>query len=187
MGVTLEDLGLSQEELQDRVIESLCDKLLKDSWFDEEEGATSRPSSFREKLDKEIQRRIDEGVSRVADRGFDAQNAIESLCIQKTNQWGEKTGQPMTFVEYLVHRAEAWMEEPVDYNGKAKISGDYRWKQSSTRMAYAVDKYISHHIETAMKQVIQDGNKILVGGLQATIKAKLAEIAEALNVTVKVG
>jgi hypothetical protein len=38
-------------------------------------------------------------------------------------------------------------------------------------------KDLSSSIKTAMKQVIADGNKTLIVGIQETVKLKLAEIA----------
>jgi hypothetical protein len=48
-----------------------------------------------------------------------------------------------------------------------------------------IDKHLHFSIESAMKSAVSNANSAIVGGLEETVKIKLAEIAKSLKVTVK--
>lgn len=189
MSLTLESIGLTQEELQERVVETLCNRLLTTFSFDDEGEAYGSQSNLRKQLDKRIQERIDQTINALAEKHVlpNVTSYLENLCLQETNKWGEKQGQPLTFIEYLVSRAEHYMAEQVDFQGKTKEKGDYNWSGKQTRVAYLVHQHLQYSIENAMKQAIADANKVIVGGLQETVKLKLNEVASKLQVSVSTG
>lgn len=92
----------------------------------------------------------------------------------------------MSFLEYLVDRAEAYLTEKVSFDGKTKAeSRGYSWNGTQTRLSYLVDRHLHYSIEKAMKNALANANKAIVQGLEDTVKLKLGEIQKSLKVTVK--
>lgn len=187
MPLDLAELGLTQEELQERVVSTIANNLLTQPWMTDDDEEIDHPSSLKKQIDEEIKRRIDESVAAIVDKHIlpNAQTLIENLTLQETNRWGEKKGEPVTFVEYLVQRAEAYMREMVDYDGKDKQQAGYHFEGKQTRLTYIVHHHLQYAIDSAMKRVIADGNKLLVEGLEQTCRAQLKLIADKLQVEVK--
>lgn len=189
--LTIESLGLSKEELSERLVQKLADDLMT-SWRTDEDGdaVASGGTPFRRGLEKKVLARIDRAIETIAGQHVLPNVAayVEGLCLQETNKWGEKVGMPVTFIAYLVARAEAYLKEPVDYSGKAKGEGDtYNWKATQTRVASLVHQHLQYSIENAMKAALQTANSAIVAGLEEAVKIKLAEVAQSLKVTTKVG
>ena len=188
-GIDLAALGIKAEELQDRVIERICEKVLSGVTYDEDGEVDHVDSSFKRKLDARITQHIDGAITALADKhvapGISA--LIEGMCLQQTNQWGEKRGQSVTFIEYLTKRAEAYFLEDVDYNGKPKGSDGYNWNKYSTRGAWMINQHIAHSIETAMKAALASANSQIAGGIEQAIKHELAEILAKVKVTANTG
>lgn len=183
MSIDLNALGFTQEELQNRVVEQIVGQLLSGR-ADEEDFADSE---FADKLAKAATDMMEREINRIADEHLVPRVAemIESVCLQRTNEWGEKKKEePLTFREYLVKRAEAWLMEPVDFQGKTVERTSYG-RADLTRVTYLVDKHLSYTIESAMKNAVEAANKSIVGGIAETVKLKLSEISRTLAVTVE--
>lgn len=181
MSIDLKDLGLTQEELIDRIVVRVASGLMYD---DEEEG----DSEFARTIQTRIEERVDQAVDNIALRNVlpSMEEYIETATLQATNDWGTPKGDPMTFVEYLVARAEAYMTEGVNYEGKTKAENRYdSWKKTQTRIAHMVDRHLHYSIETAMKNALQVANNAISEGIQEAVKIKLAEVVEKLKVEVK--
>lgn len=181
-----DELGFTQEELQERVVKQICDRILHEqeemdhdghSWFTEGE--------FEERVHTLIKERIDEQVEAIANVSVlpKIDEYIRVFTLQETTTWGEKVGKELTFVEYLVKRAEAYMAEDVDYKGKTKPNDAYSWSKEGTRITYAIDKHLHHSIETAMKTIMEGANEALVDGIKKTVELKLKEIVSKIKVT----
>ena len=185
---TLKALGLTSDDIMERVVERVTDRLLESRYFDEDGDEGSAPSQFATAMQSHIKAKIDEAVANIAGRHVlpNVATYVENLTLQETNRWGEKTGTALTFVEYLVQRAEAYLQEKVDYDGnvQSESRGSY-WKGTQTRIAHLVHKHLHYSIETAMKRAIENANAVIVKGLQATVEIKLREIADGLSVHVK--
>ncbi len=189
MTIDIETLGFTEAEIQQRVIDQIVKELLC-QWRheDDEEGCYMGQSALRNKLDAEIKTQIDNEVSRLGESYVHPAitENIESLVLHETNHWGEKNGREFTFVEYIVDRAEKFMTEEVNHNGKTKKETDtYSWKKSGTRIEYAIDKHLQYGIERAMQQILEGANKTLVDGIATACKMKLEELGKQLKVNVK--
>lgn len=192
-GITIESLGITEEELQQRVVERIAGlamtKIVEGYDYDDEQvfrydGA----SALSKDLDKLIKEKIDAKVNEIADAHVlpGVESMVENLTLQETNRWGEKVGEPVTFIEYLIHRAENYMTEKVDYNGKSKSeAGSYSWSGTQTRVSHLVEKHLHYSIENAMKAAVKNANDVIVKGLNETVKIKLKEVADGLKVNVK--
>jgi hypothetical protein len=189
MNVTLESLGISKDAIEQKLIEHLAQELLTEIQYDYNDDSEYRArSSLAKKLDALVKNHIDTTINALAEKHVlpNVSSYIENLTLQTTNQWGEKKGAPVTFIEYLTQRAEDYMQEKVSYDGKSKSeSGPYSWNGTQTRITHMVHQHLHHSIETAMKQALQIATSGIATGLQETVKTKLAEVSQRLKVEVK--
>jgi len=187
--MNIEQLGLKKEELHNLIVERTVRELLDSQGLDEDGDAYLGDSPFATEMKRLIQDEIKRHVAETAEKHclpLVGQH-IEEVVLQETNKWGEKVGTPMTFVEYLVARAEGYLLEPVNYEGKAKAeSGSYSWRKSQTRIAHMIDKHLEFSIETAMKGALKNVNSAISTGIAETVKIKLAEIVDKLKVSAEV-
>lgn len=187
MQITLESLGLSKEDIQDRVIDQLCRTVLSGKTYDEDGNEEWVDSQFKYKLDERVKAQIEASISAMAEKHIlpNVHAFVENLTLQQTNKWGEKQGKPVTFIEYLTQRAEAYIQEEVSYDGKTREQGGYGWSKSTTRIAYLIHQHLQYSIESAMKEALKTANSAIAGGIQEAVKIKLQEVVSGLQVAVK--
>ena len=184
-------LGLNPEDIQDRVIERICDRLLEDVFSDEDGEGYSRRSSFREKLDKEIKKRVDGKIEELAKIHLHpmVNERIDTVMMERTNTWGEKTGEErMGFVAYLATAADAYMREEVDYRGRSRdecIRNHDSFKKDTTRISYAINEHLRYSIDTAMKSAMAKASETVKGGLVDACKVALENVVQNVQVTIK--
>ena len=185
--LTLESLGLTREEITERVVARIADTLLASVVADEDGDEVTTKSVFARALERKVLERINAAVEEIAGRHVLPNVAayVEGLCLQETNKWGEKRGRTLTFVEYLVERAEHYLREEVDYKGKTRSEDSYSWKASGTRISHLVHEHLQYSIQTAMAQALKTANGAIVGGIEQAVKIKLAEVAASLKVEAK--
>jgi len=184
----LEALGISRDELIYKIVERCAEGVLSSISWDEDGEETRRSSDVERRLKALCQSTIDEKVKAIADAHVlpMIKDRIENLTLQETNKWGEKTGTPVTFIEYLVKRADAYLIEPVNYDGKSKEEvGGYSFSGAQSRITHMVHKHLHYSIETAMKNALSQVNAALSGGIQATVKTKIDEIVSSIKINMK--
>lgn len=190
MNITLDSLGISKEAIEAKLIEHLAEQLLTEIHYDHDDDSEYRAKSdLARKLDGVIKKHIDDTINALAQKHVlpNVSGYIENLTLQTTNQWGEKKGAPVTFIEYLTQRAEAYMQEKVNFEGKSKEENNgYSWSGTQTRITHLVNQHLHYSIETAMKNSLAIATSGIATGLQETVKVKLAEVSQKLKVEVKV-
>jgi hypothetical protein len=186
--ITLESLGFTQEELQERVIERLCQQVLQSTGYDEDGEEYSTDSKLAKTLERRVKEHVDLTINAMGEKHVlpNVGTYIENLTLQATNKWGERTGAKVTFIEYLTQRAEAYMAEEVNFEGKPKGSDSYNWKGTQTRLTHMIHQHLHYSIETAMKNALQIANSAIAEGIEKTVKLKLAEISGSLKTTVAI-
>ena len=185
----LESIGLDPEELQERVIERIADQALTSIGIDEWGDEHDRPSSLSAKLDKRVKEHIDNAINRLAEEHVlpNVSTYIENLTIQETNKWGESKGKELTFIEYLVERAEAYLREQVDHSGKGKgESGSYSWHGCQTRITHLVHEHLQYSISSAMKDALKVANGAIAKGISETVEIQLAKIVKGVKAGVQI-
>jgi hypothetical protein len=181
-------LGIDPKDIEEKVIERIADRILEGFSFDEDGEEFRRDSSFKKKLDARIADIIDAKIKAISDEHIapNISTLIDGLTLQKTNQWGERVGTKVTFIEYLTQRAEAYLTEEVSHNGKTKGEDGYSWSKFGTRLAYMVDQHLAFQIKTAMEVAYQNANATIVGGLKKAMEVSLENIKSSLKVTTEV-
>ncbi len=188
MSIDLAALGITKEELQERIIERATKRVFEIHSLDEDGYDLTETSPLAGRLEKAVKAAIDAKVSEIAEKHVLplTESYIENLTLQETNRWGEAQGKRATFIEYLIGRAENYLREEVDYEGKTKAEANgYSWSKHQTRLTHLVHRHLHHAIDSAMKQAIANANAVIVGGIEQTVKIKLGEIAQKLKVEVK--
>lgn len=188
MEITLEALGLSQAQIQDRVIELVVDRLLSSTGYDEYGDEVDEPSKFEKAMKDRIKRRVDQSIDEIAGQHVipNVDNFLINFVIQKTNDWGEAKGEPVTFVEYIAERAEAYMREKVDGNGKSRSeAGGYSWSGKQERLTYLIDNKLQFAISTALKGSLKTVQESIGESVAETIRAQLKQITTDIKVAVK--
>lgn len=187
MSIDIESLGFTKEELQERVIERLCEQFLTTKAIDQFGDEAEMPTRMRTQLEERIKATINERINAIAEAHILPNVAayIEELTLQQTTQWGEKKGEPVTFIEYLVARAKAYMQEQVDHDGKSKEEGSsYGWSGKQTRITHLIHAHLQYSISTAMKDALQVATGEIAKGIHETCRLKLNEIAASMKVAV---
>lgn len=187
--VTLASLGLTEDDLADRLVDKLAEGLLSSLDYDEDGHEFRGVSPFARKLNVMAKARLDALVEDLGNKHVlpRVTELVEGLVLQETNKWGEKTGKSLTFTEYLIERAEAYITEKVDYQGKAKTeSGGFSWSGTQTRVAHMIHQHLHYEIERAMKEALASVTSNVAKGLNETVRLKLNEAAAAMKVTVAV-
>lgn len=183
--LSLASLGFTKAELQERVIERLCSHVLSGKGYDEDGNEFDQDSAFARKLEQKVKEQIDATINALATKHVlpNVHSYLETLCLQETTKWGEKIATKITFIEYLTQRAEAYMKEMVNYEGKPKDNNNsYNWNGTQTRITYLVHQHLHYSIEQAMKNALNVATSQISTGIQETCKKKLAEISVALSV-----
>lgn len=182
-------LGLSPEKLQQMIVDQAVEQLLSGRGYDEDGDMVVDDSKLTKRITELAMSRINEKIEKLAAEHLlpklDAH--IDTLVLQQTTQWGEKQGAPMTVTEYLVSRANAYMGDEVDLQGRSKAeSGDsYNWRKHSTRIAFAIDKHLQFHISSAMEKALKDANAVMAKGLHEACRIAINEAAAKFAVVVK--
>lgn len=186
---SLEALGITKEDLTDRIVDKAVDDLLNSTGFDPESDSETRyESRFKKEIQTRIQQAVDTKIAALAAEHLIPRigQMIEAANLQKTNAYGEKKGEPMSFIEYIAARAQAYMSEDVDINAKSKDeSGDsYHWRSCGPRLTVLMRNYIRDTLETHAKAAITDVNKVIAKNMEKAARDAITSAAAALKVSV---
>jgi hypothetical protein len=111
---------------------------------------------------------------------------IEKADMRQTNRYGEPKSPPMTFKEYIAHRAEVYMSEDVNYHGKSKAEdGDgYNWRSEGPRLTVLMRGYIRDTLEKHAKEAVTDVNKVIAKNIETAARQAITAAAASLKVAV---
>ena len=190
---TLEALGISKEELAERIIESAVDQLLSSTGFNPEtEEEVRYESRFKREVEARVQQAVDAKIAALAEIHVLPRvgEMIEAADMRRTNRYGEPTSPSMTFKEYIAHRADVYMTEDVDYHGnskadlEAKNESTYNWRNCGPRLTVLMRSYIRDSLETQAKAAIADVNKVIAKNIEQAAKDAITAAATNLKVSV---
>lgn len=187
---TLESLGINSEELGNRIVDQCVETLLNSTGFNPDtEEETRYESRFKREIEKRIQNAVDEKIAALAAVHLIPRvgEMIEKADMRKTNAYGEPKSPPMTFKEYIAHRAEEYMSEQVDYNGKSKAENNdsYGWKAQGPRLTVLMRIYIRETLEKHAKAAVTDVNKVIAKNIEIAARDAITAAAAAIKVSVQ--
>lgn len=197
LDAVLAALGITRPELEDKLIQRLAELAFREVDFDspfnfnEDEPPSTpdeiRASAFRSRLLAAVKGRVDAAIDRIATEQVapKVEQLVANLTIQRTNQFGEAKGEPSTFIEYLTSRADRWLLEEVDTNGRSQAecrSSGYSWQGKGTpRIVSLVDKHLQFSIQVMTDRALKDINSTIAGGLATAVKIALEDSVARLN------
>lgn len=187
---TLEALGISPEELGQRIVDQAVETLLSSTGFNPDtEEETRYESRFKREIEARVQKAVDEKIAALAAVHLVPRvgEMIEQADMRQTNRYGEAKSPPMTFKEYIAHRAEAYMSEDVNYHGKSKAEdGDsYNFRVEGPRLTVLMKMYIRDTLEKSAKAAVNDVNKVIAKNIEKAATEAIASAAASLSVAVK--
>lgn len=188
----LSSIGITEEEIQNRVVASLVEGLMNKSYYDYEEGQEIQAySEFGKRLNAALKSAIDAKFDALVESQIQPLIAakVDALVIQQTNQWGEKKKEPVTFLEYLVDRADKFMVEPVDSKGRTReecerARDSFYQSGTNNRLAAAVDKAIGAHLQNCVNAVVKEAQSKVQTSLSEVLQTALSEAQKNLKVTI---
>lgn len=186
---SLEALGITAEDLTQRIVDQAVESLLSSNGYDpENDHEVTYESRFKKEIAKRLQEAVDKKISDLAAVHLVPRvgEMIEQANLQKTNQYGEKKGDPMTFIEYIASRASTYMSEDVDMNGKSKAeSGDsYNWRVSGPRLTVLMRMYIRDTLEAHAKKAVTDVNTVIAKNITKAAQDAITAASTALKVQI---
>lgn len=186
---SLEALGISVESLEERIVDQAVEALLNATGYDPENDHEVRyESRFKREIEKRIQDAVDAKISALANEHLVPKvgEMIESLTFQKTNNYGEPKGEPLTFTEYIASRAEVYMSEKVDSQGRGKEEcGSYDFRPNGPRLTVLMKLYIQEHLNACAKAAVTDINKVIAQNIQKAATDAIALASTNIVVSVK--
>lgn len=186
--MNIEELGFTKQELQERVVEKIAEEILSSRDYDEDGIESPVASEFKRHLEKLVQKEIDRRVAELGSTQVAPLviEAIDKVVIQKTNEWGEARGVSVSFIEYLVQRAEAWIKEPVDSSGESRSEArdTYNKRFETPRIVHMIDKHIGYSVKFSVEAALKDMNSKLATGIAETVKTQITKTLEGVKVEI---
>lgn len=186
---TLEALGLDTTELGNRIVDQAVQALLSSTGFNpDSEEEYSCESRFKREIHQRVKDAVDAKITAIAEEHLIPRigEMIETADMRQTNRYGEPTSPSLTFKEYIASRAEAYMSEDVDYNGKSKSeSGDsYNWRTNGPRLTVLMRSYIRDTLEKSAKAAVADVNKVIAKNIEKAAVDAIQATASSIKVQV---
>lgn len=172
VAVSLEILGITKEELTEKLLE----KLQHDCLADLDESLDTR---FAKSVKGLIQKAVDAYANQHLETSV--KETIDGFMFETTNGYGERKAPPMTLREFVAKRVDEYLREPVNASGKSREEDSYGWNKATTRVSYMISNYLQFTIQDKMKTALAEANKRIVEGIEEAVKIKLGEIAERLE------
>ena len=190
MNINLEALGLTTEDIAERVVDAAVEAILYETIAADDSGyKTHRISRIMEQVKAQIKAAVDAKISEIAATHVLPKigEMISGVALQETNRFGESIGKPLTFIEYLAHRAETYMSEPVDKSGRSKAESDqqYDWKPAGPRLTVLMRMELKESLDRAAKSAVTEVNKALAEMLQQSAATAIAAAAKDAAVNIK--
>lgn len=185
----LEALGITAEDLTQRIVDQAVESLLNASGYDPENDREVRyESRFKKEIEKRVVAAADAKISALAEIHIVPRvgEMIEQADMRQTNKYGEPTSPKLTFKEFIASRAEVYMSESVDHNGKSKAEANdsYNWRDSGPRLTVLMKMYIHQSMEAAAKTAVNDVNKVIAENIKKAAIQAINQTAAEIKVSV---
>lgn len=193
MDFSCEQLGITKEEMQERIVQAIATTLITSretmwtEWDEEEEGdvPTSFGKKMQEHIEKTLQERLDLMFAQFVKPGL--HDVIDKMTFQESNRWGEPRKEAETFKEFFARVMEEHLKEDVDSKGQtragAKRSGRTFYKEG-TRLEVAIGHYLNSHVRDAVNGIVAEGDKQMSILLKDLITETMVTAAKKLTVTI---
>jgi hypothetical protein len=194
--IELEDLGITREDLTERLVANLAERLLsehgipvrttvrlEDDEGDDVDDVVTSP--FAQALHDRVESAVAEAVDRVAAEHVIANldQYLISLDMTPTNRWGESNGPRLTLREWIDQRIDGWLRERVDYHGRSRAEGS-GGGADTPRIVYLVHQHLHTMVGVRIEKALKEVNTAMGEGLAEVVRDEVGKIAERLSVEV---
>lgn len=185
MNIDLAAIGLTQDELQDRVVNALVEGIMTSRTQDEDGYDVRITSRFQQTALYKILNRVDEQIDKLVAPVISpaVDKYVEELRIPFTNQYGQPQREPETLLEYTMRSVGEYLYTGVNWQGKTaeqrRKSGETNWASGSNetnRITFMIDQKLQAFMEQATKEALKSINEQITGGLAAAVKHELNKI-----------
>lgn len=190
MELTCEQLGITKDDIAERVAAKIASSMLTEysTEFDDETGEevpVEKPSPFRTLVKKRVDAKITEAVDSIAEKVMsgDLEEKLESLTFPQTNSYGEPKRDPLTLREFIARRADSYLTEKVDYQGRTGYNAS---GQDRIRVVWMLEQFLNERIKEEMTRSLASANAQIANGIAAAVKESLADITRRIKAEVKV-
>lgn len=191
MELTCEQLGITPDDIADRVATKIATTMLASFTddFDDDTGEpikTETPTKFRSLVQARVNAKVSAAVDAITERvlGNALETKITALRFPQTNSYGEPKAEPLTLLEFIAKRADTYLSEQVDHEGRS--GGAMYGSARNPRVVWMLEKYLASRIKDSMDTALRAANAQIVGGIEATVKANLKDIADRLSAKVEI-
>lgn len=141
--------------------------------------------SVGEKMRVAVSQRFSELVREMVDEV--ARSAIQDALLaprQRTDEFGNPVGDPLSFQQMIAAQVAAWQEETVDrHDGKPKKADSYSRSNVITRSEYLVQQVGAHEFEKLAKEEVGkvrvQAKALVESTIKNTVAASLSAMAKA--------
>jgi hypothetical protein len=181
--IDLASLGFTKEELQERVVARIADDILTSSGFDDDGEPVAMASGFKKQVAALVTNRVDDAVATLCKQVVDENFAdyLSRVQLQRTTHWGEKKGDPMSFVDFITHRAHEYLNEQVDREGKPK--NDSYFRPETTRAMWLTNAAVHKNIIDVMNQCLTGHNNTVGEAIAIAVKTAIDNVKTSFKVT----
>lgn len=185
---TLEALGVSPQDLADRIVDQAVSTLLSSTGYSEDNEEEVRyDSRFKKEIEARVQAAVDKKIGAIAEQHVIPRvgELIEQADMRETNSYGEPKSPSMSFKEFIAHRAEVYISESVNSNGESKRESKdaYNWRSEGPRLTVLMRSYIRETLETHAKAAVNDVNKAIAKNITQAATDAIAAAANAIRVS----
>lgn len=176
MSLDLNALGLTIDQLQEMVVDKLVKYVLENN-FDPDHFSTA--DRVHNLIGDEIKSAVNKTIHDIANQHIvpRVDSIITSLVIPNTNNYGEKKCDSMTFIEYLLKQADAYLTEEVNPKGLTrKQSSGYSFDNAIPRIQYLIKAWLDAAIYDAVKQQMGKVNSAILDGLKKVAAVEIAKL-----------
>ncbi|MEL7111405.1 MAG: hypothetical protein AAGK93_00525 [Pseudomonadota bacterium] len=166
----------------------MVERLLYSEGFDEDGDIEIKSTKFQKQMKERIVAQVDGAIENIAAKNVlpNVEQYLLGFAIERTNQWGERKGEPVSFVEYITGRADEYIREKVDSQGRSKAeAGGYSWSAKQERLAYLIDKHLQYAIENSLAKNLKTVQESIAESVAETVRLRLKEVTTKINVAVK--
>lgn len=166
--MNLQDLGITNEDLVNRLVERLA------------EGLLDNDETFADRVHRSVQERIKEQTEWIA-HGIAKEEierqvkAVIDAPWQESTSWGEKRGEPKTFRELVNEKIAATLIRRVDSNGRLLEYGEGQ-KLIDFLIRSQVEATVKDEIKTAVTAAATAARNEVLGKVNEAVLAAVKNV-----------
>jgi autotransporter translocation and assembly factor TamB len=178
----LAHLGITKEELLDRVAKQVARDLLHGASVDDEGQAWPIDTKFHKEMQELIETELKSQIATHFQRDVVPKltEITAKMILNRTNRYGERKAKPQTLKEFMVQQTKNFLREVVDSRGQLTTRGN-----GKTRLETMLSDNMQQVLKMELEDTVSAANEMLAGELQEAVRTRLTALAEKFKIVVK--